>query len=387
MKRKALVAAIAGILSAPAVAAIDDAGMKYTSASEGFYGSIRVPLVIEDDKDADLNEGGQSSRMGVRGSVDLGGGLSSTYRYEWDIQAGDDFATLRLRQLGLNGAFGTVTFGQQWNVDYDYVFVLTDVTQNDTGNFAEAFRWSSSARYDSPDLNGFKFGAQVQMHGEGDDKADGNDDVDQYAVGASYNVAGFTVSGTYIGEKNKVHGSNANAIAAFAGTFPATSTADSGDYVAANNQTEDPGGETDNTIGVGLGYGQDNWQVNYFFKQSDALGSDYRRVADGAAVDAAQVTSNAATDDVFVAENGEGEHVAHSLAGQVSFDKLTLRGVYEINEHDAGALGTFDNSIFVGELQYDLGSRSRVWIAFKNTDDDLAEDEVTKYTLGYRVDF
>lgn len=451
MKRKALVAAIAGILSAPAVAAIDDAGMKYTSASEGFYGSIRANLRIEDDKDANLANDLESSRLGVQGSVDLGGGMEATYRYEWDIET-DEFASVRLRQVGLTGDFGTLNFGQQWNVDYDYVLGSTDVGNSATGNLAEAFRWGSSARYDSNDLNGFKFSGQVQMDGSGKDD---DDDVDMYALGASYHTAGFTVSGTYLGEKGAETKAPTYAVGYRAPSAPdndlrlaapgvrsglalAVGVDENGPDDMTGNEDRDrdnytftgegligffnslteaqrlaigcddadgdddntPTGaecvsdsgsaldvthngvsdDSDNTIGIGLGYGQDNWQVNYFFKQSDAPGVEV-------------VYDNDENDDgttgdpeVDVIYNRSGEETAHSIAGQVSFDRLTFRGIYEMREWDAN-LDAFDTSIFIGEVQYDLGSRSRVWLGFKNTDDDAAADEVTLFNLGYRVDF
>ena len=77
-------AAVAAMLAAPAShAAIDDAGMQYTSAAEGFYGSLRMDFTSSDIEVAGTKVGDSAgldvstSRLGVRGTVDLGGGMSA----------------------------------------------------------------------------------------------------------------------------------------------------------------------------------------------------------------------------------------------------------------------------------------------------------------------
>ena len=76
MKKKAIILAIAGVLATPsAFAAEDDMGMHFTSASEGFYGSIRAGFfdnVVDD----------YGSRVGVNGYNDLGNGLEGFYTFE-----------------------------------------------------------------------------------------------------------------------------------------------------------------------------------------------------------------------------------------------------------------------------------------------------------------
>ena len=89
MKKQALTLAIAAALSAPsALAAQDTSGMRYTSAAEGFYASIRVGYEggTKEDSKGSLgggpNHDGFASRIGVRGTNDLGGGLEGFYQWE-----------------------------------------------------------------------------------------------------------------------------------------------------------------------------------------------------------------------------------------------------------------------------------------------------------------
>ena len=59
--------------------------MAYTSAAEGFYGSLRVQYANNDNdggKDNDAKVEAESSRLGVRGDTDLGGGLGAFYGFE-----------------------------------------------------------------------------------------------------------------------------------------------------------------------------------------------------------------------------------------------------------------------------------------------------------------
>lgn len=85
MKRKLLALLLALSLSLPhaSFAARDSDGMEYVSAAEGFYGSLRA-LFTSNDGDSDKNSELKSefSRLGIRGTHDLGNGLTGLYRYE-----------------------------------------------------------------------------------------------------------------------------------------------------------------------------------------------------------------------------------------------------------------------------------------------------------------
>ena len=90
--------------------------MQYTSASEGFYASIRAALYANGEKEnGSANIGGAFSRFGVRGTNDLGGGLEGFYQYEAGIgidngrnpnsDGHSEAVTTRLGNVGLRGGF------------------------------------------------------------------------------------------------------------------------------------------------------------------------------------------------------------------------------------------------------------------------------------------
>ena len=364
MKKKMLAAAIASALAVPsAFAAIDDAGMKYTSASEGFYGSLRFALQSAEDNDLSVSD--ESSRLGVQGDVDVGHGNTAFYRAEWRVEYDAPNASPfsgRLGYIGMRGNYGSVRFGQIWSAEYDYVFSLADVTNNVTGLISPTFRIKDALRYDSPDIQGFNFSLQAQANDRGDafaaaeadaslDTDDGNE-FDRYAVAASYSIRGINVAATYISDQ-------------------------AADDATGNMETpdEDPVFvrlEDSNTWGLGATYGQDNWKVGYVYRDT----SDFSGL-------------------------GGFDFTAHSLAGQVSFDKVTLRAVFETNELE-NAADDADSDIFTLEAQYSFSSKARAYINYQNRDTDAGgydpyrqgrvpgdgggRDEDTVY-VAYRVDF
>ena len=164
MKRKILALAIAGALSVPqaAFAARDGDGMEYVSAAEGFYGSLRTRYTSTDGKkDNNSKIRGSGSRLGVRGTLDVGHGLTGLYRYEFGVGAdnGGDLNT-RLHYVGLKGSFGEVQAGALWGNGYNWVTSATDIATSGSGNFADHgiadFRSNNSLQYTSPNLNGFQ---------------------------------------------------------------------------------------------------------------------------------------------------------------------------------------------------------------------------------------
>lgn len=133
-----------------------------------------------------------SSRWGLRGSEDLGGGLAAVFTLEsgFDISTGASAnnagnsatgaaSTLfgRIATVGLKGSFGEVRLGRQYSA-YDSLRGATNNTY-DSNTFAQtgtvwgtgiqdySNRVNNSVRYDSPDFGGFS-GSVV--YGFGEDK-------------------------------------------------------------------------------------------------------------------------------------------------------------------------------------------------------------------------
>lgn len=118
MNKQLIVAAAAAMLMAPVASYAVDAKL---------YGSIRAGLVSGDDdlpnsgrrldlgatgEDGYLNDQGLYSRIGVKGSSDLGNGLSAGLHLERGV---GETLSVRHTNVWLSGGFGKLTFGQQNN--------------------------------------------------------------------------------------------------------------------------------------------------------------------------------------------------------------------------------------------------------------------------------
>ena len=122
MKKNLLAAAVASTLVAPMAVSADDAPNEST-----WYGRISTVLQHNSVDGGSSNTAvkGAGSRFGVKGSQDLGNGMSGLYRYEFQV----DSATARIRAedgrrlayVGLKGGFGQVLIGSQWSAPFIYV--------------------------------------------------------------------------------------------------------------------------------------------------------------------------------------------------------------------------------------------------------------------------
>ena len=106
--------------------------------------------------------------MGVRGDVDLGGGLEAFYGFEWNLgnpangDKGEDLNT-RQHHVGLKGDWGSIWLGAFDSVIVRFGgFATTDILDQYSGNFEPIYRTSNAVAYVSPDLNGFQFGIEAQ---------------------------------------------------------------------------------------------------------------------------------------------------------------------------------------------------------------------------------
>jgi predicted porin len=113
------------------------------------------------------------SRWGVRGTEDLGGGLSTLFRLEsgFNINSGNlgsGLAFSRNAYVGLQSEqAGTVTLGRQWDSIVDFVEPYTlngniggyyFAHPNDMDNTDNGFPISNAIKYRSPTFAGFTFG-------------------------------------------------------------------------------------------------------------------------------------------------------------------------------------------------------------------------------------
>ena len=355
MKKQALAIAIASALVAtPSFAAQDTSGMHYTSASEGFYASIRAQFETADQSRNASHVRDSSSRIGIQGTNDLGGGLEGFYRYELGVGVdnGSGVST-RMGHVGLRGAFGSFWVGSNWSADYNWTHGTTDVANNASGNFSydqngssRGARESNAIEYTTPDLNGFQgaFRLNVKNSGAGPNtfssdadaiggsttfaptstESTDNNDIDEWNLAANYAVQGFSVAGAYNVKPDGLK------------------TGDAKDD--ANSWT------------FKLGYAQDNWYVNGWYGEDNTS-------------DKPETTQEDAT--------------FFSIAGGVDVDKVNLYALYDQVETP----GKMEDSFGTIGAQYNLGSNSRVWIEYVSRDQDTSPNADDNVNIGMRHDF
>ena len=141
------------------------------------YGVMDAAVAVEDtdapgeDRRTVINSGNQSSsRIGFRGTEDLGNGLKALFNIEagvaLDTGAADTALFGRRAVVGLQGAFGTVTVGREYS-PIAAVAAATDILgQGMFGSNLSAFatnrltrRLANSVNYKSDAMSGFTLGA------------------------------------------------------------------------------------------------------------------------------------------------------------------------------------------------------------------------------------
>lgn len=197
MKKIALVAALAAI-AAPAFAqsSVTLWGRLNTSVESQKFGNDERKAVVANN----------SSRLGLRGTEDLGGGLKAAFNLEHGFNSdtganqtfGSPATTFWSRQANVEliGSFGTVRLGTWFPDSY---FSSVDRTSNhnhDTGTSSDAlfsdFGFgvrTNKVGYFSPTIEGFNFIGSVRA-GEGAGPA-------AYDLSVNYEVAGLHIAGTY----------------------------------------------------------------------------------------------------------------------------------------------------------------------------------------------
>jgi predicted porin len=136
------------------------------------YGIIDLALTREDKGTLEGHElrmdSGQlyGSRLGFRGTEDLGGGLSANFNFEAGINAETGAQSVagvlfnRQSWLGIKGGFGNVRFGHMWSPYYTALFTLDPFGDGTVGGASflmsgAGFRRSSAINYQTPNIGGF----------------------------------------------------------------------------------------------------------------------------------------------------------------------------------------------------------------------------------------
>jgi predicted porin len=155
-----------------------------------------------------VSGGKNTSRWGLRGTEDLGGGLKAVFQLEGgillDTGAADGALFKRQANVGLEGGFGRVVIGRSFTTTYDLVIKF------DPLGFAPNYSWATSGSATGPSkygmttafdnlvkytghAGGFTYGATVGLGEQPGNAADGR----KYAVGGSWFSGGLGFMAAY----------------------------------------------------------------------------------------------------------------------------------------------------------------------------------------------
>lgn len=202
MQKKLIALAVAGLVSAPVFA---QSNVTVYGVADAYFGYGKM----DDNKFTGVNSGGWAgSRIGFKGSEDLGNGLKGVFTLEYGIDIDQNEgvgsrgtaanSTTRARQqfVGLQGGFGFIGLGRQYSpgyyvLKYDAInvvpfspqFILAGA-QGSNIVVGSAARVSNSINYKSPDFGGLTLNA---IYGFNEENQDNNRQAgDLAAIGADY---------------------------------------------------------------------------------------------------------------------------------------------------------------------------------------------------------
>lgn len=181
--------AVAGLFSGAAMAAdvnvygVVDLGLMYNHTKT----DITDQATVKDDSLVMKSGQNAGSRFGLRGSEDLGNGMTVSFKLEngFDADSGklgqDGRLFGREASLTLAGAFGQVSFGRMGGVasaagTYDYVYAIGDAFDgfdNDIGGLVQSGRYDNMITYQTPEFAGMKVLAQYSFKNNTVADADG----------------------------------------------------------------------------------------------------------------------------------------------------------------------------------------------------------------------
>lgn len=322
-----------------------------------------------------------SSRLGVRGEEDLGGGLSAIYQYEFGVDPteGGNWNSNRPKWVGLKGtSWGSVTLGTQWTPYYN-VLGISDVFNNSANTFLQrtgylgsvyGTRMDNSLVYSSPNWSGFGFQAMLVMNGDVSandpttpselQKCDPNNklpcnlssSIDMYQLNATYKNGPFFAGVAYMAVDGPgfSYYFNDPAYTGFKYTLPNWSDG--------------------NQWGLALGYNSGPFAVTLNYEDGDLNTLYY----------------------------GGGTNIY--LTGAYTFGNNVIRAAYGYTDPDKSQVPYYTNGVQTGRLtqdsintfvlgyQYNFSKRTRAWVEYTNsdTDSDLV-GTAQALSIGTRVDF
>jgi predicted porin len=199
-----------------------DVNMAYTNSAKTTPGNGASEFSLQ-------NAGLSTSRWGLRGNEDLGGGLSAVFDLENGFMINNGAAKNggamfgRQAWVGLSSKqYGTLTLGRQYEFIVDYVAPLSGTGSGFGGNFGahpydndnldNDMRLNNSIKFSSISYNGFKAGAIYAFSNQ----AGGAGNNNAYGLGASYANGPVTVAAAYLQLSRNSNNQNLTGASSFA---------------------------------------------------------------------------------------------------------------------------------------------------------------------------
>lgn len=200
-----------------AVAALCVAGVAQAQSSVTVYGIVDVALARSSNGDgvsrSELVSGqGSASRLGFRGSEDLGDGLRALFSLEGALSpdtgtgaaTGGGFNFARQSWVGLAGSFGQISVGRQFRPEARVVFAMDPF---DAGSVASppntysntVFRADNAIVYETPRIAGLLARTMVAF---GENAAGVKGALNDIGFSLQYNDGPFYLAYGYDGRKN-----------------------------------------------------------------------------------------------------------------------------------------------------------------------------------------
>ncbi len=279
--KKTLVAA--AVLATLGTAAFAQSSVTLYGRIDASLGKVEVDnagFVAGADSDAGalIRSGAHTgSRWGLRGSEDLGGGLSAIFTLEQGFNVDNGSASNAANQfhrqafVGLNGGFGSLTIGRQ--------YTMTDVNYGNydafglSGYSAHAYafnadcaisgigdcvgRQNNAVIYSTPSMGGF--GAKL-LWAPGEDKNAVSSAGQNYGGILSYAAGPFSIGGSW--ESNKVAGGRATTNHSLGASYDLGAAKLFGMYEGGKNKTID-GKNTGFSLGAVIPLGAPSLIVSY----------------------------------------------------------------------------------------------------------------------------
>lgn len=292
MIRKALIAAAATLA----------AGSAFAQSTVEIYG--RLNLTVERQKLGGVSSTdmlNNASRIGFRGTEDLGGGLKAGFVLEHGFNADTGAASGamwgRQSEVYIGGGFGTLRLGNYTSEAYFATADYVSMHNHDTGTSSDAFyadtryfAQSDKIGYMSPSFGGLVFHAAVNARDMGEtdrtvELAANYDagplhlgagyqktgDLNQFAVRGLYELGAFTVGG-YIQRDEDVYSAGSRTTFRLSGMYTMGVTELHLNYGRAGDYDLADSAASQYTVGL-----------NYNLSKRSKLYTYYSKVSDGAA--------------------------------------------------------------------------------------------------------